>query len=248
MSTESFDLGERMKGYEGVADVALTRRMPLIIRLDGKAFHTWTARVGCKKPFDPWLHYSFCETATRMAHELQGCCLGYLQSDEASFVLQDWWGLKTEAWLGKRVQKIASVAASMFTAWFNLDADDRFDGAPAAFFDARCFVLPEAEVCNYLLWRQRDATRNSVAALAQAHFSHNRLHGLNGEQMQELLFQEKGINWSDLPTWQKRGVCVVKGDGGAWVVDEEPPVFSQDWEYVGRRLQPVEEAQGGGAA
>ena len=246
MSTEPFDLGDRMKGYEGVTDAALTRRMPLIIRLDGKAFHTWTRRAGCKKPWDPLLIAAFEETAKWFAGEAQGCCLGYLQSDEASFVLQDWWDIKTEAWLGKRAQKVASIAASAWTAWFNLDAVDRFDGIPTpAIFDARCFVLPEAEVCNYFLWRQRDATRNSIAGLAQAHFSHRRLHGLSGDQMQELLFQEKGINWSDLPTWQKRGSCIVKDSEGRWVVDAEPPVFSRDREYVEGRLRPPE---GSGAA
>ena len=240
MSMESFDLGDRMKAYEGVADVTLTRRMPLILRLDGKAFHAWTSRAECDKPFDDELQWAFGHAAVSMASELQGCCLGYLQSDEASFVLQDWWELKTEAWLGKRVQKIASVAASIFTASFNVFVGiSERAGAPPAFFDARCFVIPEAEVCNYFLWRQRDATRNSILGLAQSRFSHHQIQCLNTDELQELLFQEKGVNWNGLPTWQKRGSCVVKGGDGRWVVDDNPPVFSQDRDYIERRLHPA---------
>ena len=240
----TFGLGDRMKAYEAVANTALTRRMPMILRLDGRAFHAWTRAAQCVKPFDDRMHWAMGVAACGLAEDMQGTCLGYIQSDEASFVLQDWWEHQTEPWLGKRIQRVASIAASVFSVRFNAcwqtlsgqAAPPRF-----AYFDARCFVLPEAEVCNYFVWRQRDAVRNSIAALARAHFSHKLLYGLDCDQMQELVWEETGINWSELPVWQKRGACIVCGER-AWAVHDEPPMFSADREYVERRMRKPEEA------
>lgn len=154
-----------------------------------------------------------------------------------------------------------SVAASMATLIFNrrfqeqivelsyngkLDDDELTSSykrslKTGAMFDARCFNIPKEEVTNCILWRQQDATRNSISSAGQAHFSHKQLEGLNSNQIQELLFQEKGINWNDYPTKFKRGSCCIKKYHQTmnqtlrsyWFIDNEIPIFKgEDREYI----------------
>jgi tRNA(His) guanylyltransferase len=141
-----------------------------------------------------------------------GAVLSYQQSDEISVLLADFGSVHAQPWFGGVAQKMTSIAASVATREFNYRAASRAEFAVPhcrAVFDARVFTIPDpVEVANYLVWRQRDAVRNSVSMAAQAHFPHKRLHGLNGGQMQELLWQEKGVNWNDYPGGAKRGrVC-----------------------------------------
>lgn len=198
-------MGDRMKGdYEGRAQTRLPRRTHTIIRIDGKAFHTYTR--GLDKPYDKKLMDDMAETTQFLCQEIQGARVGFTQSDEISILLTDYATRQTEAWFDGNVQKIVSVSASLATARFN---ECRPLGR-LAFFDSRVFTIPEdIEVINYFLWRQRDATRNSISMLAQAHFSAKRLHGLSTGQMQELLWSEKGINWNDEEPRFKRGTIVV---------------------------------------
>ena len=245
-------LGDRMKGYEDVSRVYLTRRMPLIIRIDGKAFHSFTK--GFHKPFDAVLMRTIQHTMVKLCEAIQGCKLGYTQSDEISLLLVDYDKLNTAAWFDKNLQKVVSLSASIATMEFNReftnaltnnDFTDKADistynrVAGTAMFDSRAFVLPEAEVCNYFLWRQQDATRNAIEMTGQAHFSHKQLHKKNCNEIQEMLFQEKGINFNNLPTAQKRGSCAIKEtylkgetERNRWVADLEIPIFSQDRNYV----------------
>lgn len=203
---DKIGIGDRMKGqYERRAQTSLPRRTYTVIRLDGKAFHTYTR--GCDKPFDTDLSSAMCEATEALCPEVQGCCFAYIQSDEVSLLLTDFATTQTDAWFDGNVQKMVSVAASLMTAHFNrLRPPGRI-----ALFDARAFTIPDrTEVENYIIWRQQDCARNSIAGLAQAHFSHKQLHGLNTNQMQELLFREKGINWADqLPTF-KNGILVTR--------------------------------------
>jgi len=229
--------GDRMKGYENTYRMKLPNRMPVIIRIDGKAFHTYTK--GMEKPFDKYLAYAMWETCKYLAQNIMGCKLVYTQSDEISLLLTNYDKLTTEAWFDNNLQKIVSVSASLATAKFNEIMREEYPEKQPALFDARAWVLPKDEVCNYFLWRQQDATKNSISMVAQANFPHNQLQGLNGGQMQDKLFLEKGINWNDIPTWQKRGACIKKiysEKNGAlrseWNVDLETPIFSQDREYV----------------
>ena len=104
-----------------------------------------------------------------------------------------------------------------------------------AMFDSRCFNIPKEEVTNYILWRQQDATRNSINSVGQAYFPHKQLEGLNVNQVQELLFKEKGINWNDYPTKYRRGSCCVKdtiSEGiairNSWRIDNEIPIFVEE--------------------
>lgn len=200
--TDNSALGDRMKAYEHVTRQALPRRTYSLLRVDGRAFHSLLRHS--QKPFD----YGFMETMDRVAgalcREIAGAVFAYSQSDEISVLLTDFGSVHTEPWFGGVAQKMASIAASVATATFNAQQP-----GTTATFDARVFTVPSAvEAANYFIWRQRDAVRNSVSMAAQAHFSHKSLHGLNGNEMQERLWREKGVNWNDYPDGAKRGrVC-----------------------------------------
>jgi tRNA(His) 5'-end guanylyltransferase len=243
MGKDTSSFGDRMKAYEDVSRIYLTRRLPLIIRVDGKAFHSFTRRFD--KPYSTPFRDAMLRTAQTLCEETQGCKLAYWQSDEISLLLTDYDKLTTDAWFDKNLQKVVSVSASIATAEFNA----HFSWWPTrmiyriekpAHFDSRAFVLPKEEVCNYFLWRQRDASRNSINAIGQAYFPDARLHGLNTDQVQELLFKEKSINWNNLETWKKRGACLIYTDRG-WKIDMEIPLFSQDRDYINRFVNVEEE-------
>lgn len=235
-------MGERMQAYEAAARGILPARLPKIIRIDGRAFHTYTR--GMQKPFDDAIYYAATETAVELCREISGAKLAYCQSDEISILITDYDHPGSQPWFGNEVQKMVSVAASIATAVWNR-AMERYYPGKLATFDARVFVLPREEVVNYFIWRQHDAVRNSINALASAHFSHSRLHGLSLAERQELLFQEKGINWAHLPQWQKNGWVVrrfLTEENGAvrsrWRVDPDAPLFTRNREYIERFVYP----------
>ncbi len=228
-------IGDRMKNYEAVPKIKLQRRTPVIIRLDGKSFHTWTRWLKNgdpslnKSPFSDIMFKTMSITMINLANDIQNASFAYAQSDEISILLNDWKTLKTDQWFGAGVQKMASISSSMATAVFN-DALKE-SPAPLALFDARVFNIPKEEVANYFIWRQQDATRNSINMLAQYHFSHNELQNLNTDQVQEKLFTERGINWNDIDTWKRRGYCATNKS-----FDQEIPIFTQDREYIEQHL------------
>ncbi|UQZ32837.1 hypothetical protein C2I18_04235 [Paenibacillus sp. PK3_47] len=231
------DFGNRMKGYENVFRQTLPQRLPVIIRIDGAHFHTFTR--GMKKPFDEELIRIFWETCKYLAQNIMGCKLIYHQSDEISILLTNYDKLTTQSWFDNNLQKIVSVSASLATAKFNEEIKNVFPDKPLATFDSRAWVLPHDEVANYFLWRQQDATKNSISMVAQANFPHKDLQGLDGKRLQDKLFLEKGMNWNDIPIWQKRGACITKQNytkGEAirrkWDVDLNTPIFSQNREYI----------------
>ena len=235
MGKKTDSLGDRMKQcYEAVPRTFLTRRVPVIIRLDGKAFHSFTR--GFAKPFDGVFMRAMQSTMQYLCENIQGCVFGYTQSDEITLVLTDYAKLTTDAWFGYNVQKMTSVAASMATLAFNRAFEeatrtyrrrinegwtcsdqeaklcDVYEKAIAkgAMFDARVFSIPKDEVCNCLIWRQQDAVRNSIEAVGQAYFSANELHKKSTDMVQEMLFQTHGINWNDFPVECKRGSCCYR--------------------------------------
>lgn len=214
------ELGKRMKeNYESISKTRLMRRTPSAIRIDGKAFHTFTK--GFQKPFDEILMKAMQETTKYLCQNIQGCVFGYTQSDEITLILQDYVTLTTAAWFDYEVQKMCSIAASMATMAFNKFFAENVDilemtnqAAPyydalekGAMFDARCFNIPKEEVCNLIYWRQLDATRNSIQMVGQANFSHSELQGKSCNDIQDMLFTQKGINWNDYPTYYKRGTA-----------------------------------------
>lgn len=229
-------LGDRMKGqYENRTRFSLPRRTYTIIRCDGKAFHTFTRH--CQKPYDMNLVLAMDAAMLALVREAQGVAFAYVQSDEISVLLTDFAINTTEAWFDGNVQKIVSVAASVATAAFN--AAYAGSQTASAHFDARVFTIPDrVEVENYFIWRQQDATRNSISGLAQAHFSQKQLHGVNNAGMQDLLMLEKGINWNDRPAEEKRGRCAVYNEQ-AWLVDREIPVFTQERDYLSSRIPVI---------
>lgn len=243
-------LGDRMKGfYEDAYRICLPRRMPMIIRLDGKAFHTLTR--GLEKPWDRRFVETMARTAEALCKEVGNCKLAYVQSDEISLLCLDYDKLETEAWFGRNLQKMVSVSAGLATKYFNEFAEvEKLDRTGT--FDARAFVLPVAEVANYFLWRQQDCVRNSIQGLAQAKFSHKELQGLSCNKLQEKLFRERGINWGeDVPTHLKRGICVEKivpkpdlADlAPRWTVNYEIPRFEENRYFIERHLEPKSEPQ-----
>lgn len=238
------ELGKRMKEfYETVPKTKLVRRMPVAIRIDGKAFHTFTR--GFQKPFDEVLIKSMQETMKYLCENIQGCVLGYHQSDEITLILIDYKKLTSSAWFDYEVQKMCSISASMATMAFNkyfydnmeIFLDDicrerrinpdkfsldelnnnmkLFDAYDEAWdikgmFDSRCFNIPKEEVANLIYWRQLDATRNSIQMVGRANFSHEELKNKTNNNIQDMLMTQKGINWNNFPTYQKRGSCCIK--------------------------------------
>lgn len=243
-------LGDRMKRAEQASRTVLPHRMPVILRVDGKAFHTLTR--GCAKPFDQGLMLAMDQTAVALCNEIQGAVFAFVQSDEVSVLIHNYKRLTSEAWFDNQVQKMVSVAASIATSAFTKAWDIR----ACAHFDARVFVLPEVEVCNYFHWRQADATRNSIQMATRAVFSHRECDGKNTSEMQEML-HARGINWNDYPVGCKRGRAVAKvpavsvdtDDKGLPVYVErsrwevvEPPIFTQDRAFIEKHLAVEAEA------
>lgn len=215
--SDTTSLGDRMKEYERVTtSQKLMSRTPVIIRLDGKAFHTYTR--GCKKPYDQDLHEVRQHTLKHLCENIQGVVFGYSQSDELSLVLKDWDTFQTQGWFDNKLQKLCSVSASMCTAYWNERVLTVAYGlhnkvSDVAIFDSRVFNLPKEEVVNYLVWRQQDWERNSVQMLAQSLYSHKELQGLSCKQLVTKVEEEHGIVWGNLPTHQKRGEFWIRGEG-----------------------------------
>jgi len=233
------ELGTRMKTfYEAVPDTKLIKRMPVAIRIDGKAFHTFTR--GFKRPFDEVLIKTMQQTTQYLCQNIQGCVLGYTQSDEITLILVDYQTLTTDAWFDYRVEKLCSIAASMATMAFNKAfaknvekeilsnsdeegnvVDDNLEiihmnhvhsMLKGAMFDARCFNIPKEEVTNLIYWRQLDASRNSIQMVGQAYFSQKELQDKSCSDIQDMLMTQKGVNWNDFPTHQKCGSCCIRED------------------------------------
>ena len=261
------NLGTRMKEYyETIPKIRLTRRTPVAIRIDGKAFHTFTR--GFQKPFDEVLGNAMVRTMEYLCKNIQGCVFGYTQSDEITLLLIDYQTFETDAWFDYEVQKMCSISASMATMAFNrffeqeinvfkashtiFDTNEwaypnagRLYGAymlaktKGAMFDARCFNIPKEEACNLVYWRQLDATRNSIQMVGQANFSHNELQGKSCNMIQDMLHEQRGINWNDFETRWKRGVAWTRHGG----IDYDMPILKgESREYVDTVIYPeVEE-------
>ena len=233
------DFGKRMKTYENSYRFTLPRRMPVILRIDGCHFHTFTK--GMDKPFDDKLIEAFWETCKFLGENIMGAKLIYHQSDEISILITNYDTIQTDSWFSNNLQKMASVSASMAAAKFNEVIRKSYPDKELAFFDSRAWVIPQDEVNNYFTWRQQDASKNSISMAAFANFAHKDLHGLSGNQLREKLFSEKGINWDKFPTWKKRGACIIKKEylkenaiRRRWETDLDIPLFSKDRNYVER--------------
>lgn len=220
------DLGDRMKAYEETFRNVLPVRMPAVIRLDGKAFHSLTRH--CERPFDVQLRNCLVDATKAILEEIPGR-MAYHQSDEVSILLIDYNKFDTEQWFKGVVQKIVSVAASMMGVEFT----GRW-GKPG-YFDARVFVVPERDICNYFVWRQRDAMRNAISMAAQAVYSPKQLLNKHSDDMIGMLADKK-IYFMEYPGWFRLGSVVSKKNG-----IEDAPVFSKNREYLKQFLTVEEE-------
>ena len=266
------DISVRMKGYEKAARTFLEAKKPVIVRLDGRAFHTYTK--GIEKPFDDVMVGAMMETTKKLCERVSGVLFGYSQSDEITLVLGDWQKEDTQPFFNNNIQKIVSITASMATLYFNkafaelvtekekrVEVDEKVKAAYArniehgANFDSRCFNLPFEEVVNCLIWREQDAIRNSIQAMAQSFFSHKQLDKKNTQMQKEMMREEKGVIWEDIAINLQRGfVCkrvqveediVVNIRGreekkhitrDRWVIDKEIPLFWEDKGYIEKYL------------
>lgn len=214
-------LGDRMKAYEDEFRVYLPKKSPVIVRLDGRAFHTFTRKLNSATPdsmFEGPFNKIFARTMDTVAAHLVGVMGGaiaaFVQSDEISILLKDWQSEETQPWFGNNLQKIVSISAGEAAVKFLSElknTDVRKDATlPLPLFDARAFVVPKEDVFNYFIWRGNDCVRNSVAMLAQFHFSHNKLHKVGQAGMKEML-EENGTPWERLS---------FRSRYGAWWTDD----------------------------
>lgn len=230
-------IGDRMKGYENCYRNYLPNGFDVIIRVDGRAFHSFTK--GFYKPFDTLFMKSMKDTAAVLCKEIQGVKFAYTQSDEISLWLNFDYANGEQPWFGNNIQKMVSISASVATLAFNkafqnnvweyhdfsyrnTDPDDKeltnermkmmhiYDCCiDTATFDSRVFILPHEEVANYFLWRTKDMERNSIQMVARSLYSHKELVGKKSADLHELIYQ-KGQNWNDYPGDMKHGTLIVK--------------------------------------
>ena len=227
-------IGDRMKAYENCYRNYLPNGFDVIIRVDGRAFHTLTK--GFYKPFDTVFMETMKHTAEILCKEIQGVKFAYIQSDEISLWLNYDYENGEQPWFGNNIQKMTSVSASIATLAFNsyfcakvVDMERKDDSDPqmtslyasktfTAMFDSRVFILPREEVANYMLWRVRDCERNSIQMVARSLYSHKELVGKKSADLHELIHQ-KGQNWNNYPGDMKHGTVIVKhihSVGDAW--------------------------------
>jgi tRNA(His) 5'-end guanylyltransferase len=217
-------LGDRMKErYEDRSRFFLPRRSPVIIRVDGKAFHTFTR--GMKRPFDANFMKAMDNTCVALTKEIQGSVCGFVQSDEISVLLCDYQKRDSDAWFDYNVQKMASIAAATATAAFSQEMGRDVLVGRNPVFDARCFSIPDVvEVHNYFVWRQKDCERNSIQMVAQSNYSQKQLHGKSCADMHEML-HAKGVNWNDFTPREKRGGFCYRTQSG--IIMDGAPIFSK---------------------
>ena len=202
-------LGDRMKGYElAEAGRRFMLLLPIVARIDGRCFSAFTR--GMARPFDYLMGAAMIRT-TRDLVEETNACMGYTQSDEITLAWHQT-DVKSQLWFNGRIAKMVSQLAAQATLHFYravLSAMPDFaDRCPT--FDARAWQVPNrTEAANVFVWREWDATKNSITMAASTVYSHKELHGKNGDEKQEMLFQ-KGINWNDYPAMFKRGTYVQR--------------------------------------
>lgn len=241
--TERTTLSDRMKMYE---QPSIARRafkgQPLVVRLDGKNFHNFCK--GLKRPFDDRLSELMQKTMIALVDRFQPL-VGYTQSDEITLV----WYLgahdSAEYPFDGRFQKMESLLAGFATAFFNTHLGRHIPEKAVAelmpHFDARAFVVPGLqEAYHSILWRQQDATKNAISMAAQSMFSHKSLQGLHGPEMQEKMWNEKGVNFNDYPARFKRGVFAKRVTVTRPMTDADYMRIHEDYWPIGRVITRTE--------
>ena len=262
MLFNSETLSEKMKRLESETNYKLKAKTPVIIRLDGKAFHTFTK--GLDKPFDKDLSYIMQRVALYLAQEIQNVKFVYSQSDEISLLLTDWDNPNTDTWFGYRIQKMTSVTSALATQKFNKSVDEMIEKYWRAMmakevsledeelystkyriwkskkynglFDCRVFNLNTDEVSNYFLYRYKDARRNAIQALAQSCFSQNELSGISCIDLIDKVKEKINVDFYELSNLQRTGFAVYKVDD-KWELDVNVPDIYENRDYVEKWLE-----------
>jgi len=222
-----------MKLYEAAYSTTLPPKSPIIVRCDGRAFHTYTRRAN--KPWDDEVQNAMQCALFTLCRDVSGARFGYQQSDEITLILCDWADFNSEHYFGGKTQKLTSVISSQVTNAFNKSINPDIWGF--AEFDCRVFSVPHHEIKNVFIWRQQDATRNSVQCLGQKYFSHHELHQKSIKQIKLMLSECHDIVWDQCPTKFKHGISCYKPrelavpesrgtSGSPWLLDVETPIFS----------------------
>lgn len=244
------DLDDRMKKYEKRYELPIN--LPVIIRIDGRAFHTFTR--GMQKPFDETFIDMMNTIGLRLCDEIQNCKLALLQSDEINFLVYN--GVDSTPWFGNEIQKICSISASLAATIGTKYMSDNIPNKNkvAISFDSRAFIIPPKDVVNYFIWRQQDWERNSLQMLTRKYYSQKDMENKGCEDMHEMLYT-KGDNWNNLPTYLKRGRCIIKKPENIlvdnkhfkgkvvrnkWTIDLDIPIFKEDRSYILQRLEDKE--------
>ena len=241
-------LGNRQKTYEAVYKQTLVQKAPIVIRIDGKAFHSFTKKMA--KPFDDLLIDTMQKTTLELCKDLATCKFGYTQSDEITLVCICDDVIKTEGLFKYKAQKIISIVASKATKYFNkifyenviklennpyeyknvVDINIYKNKLFDAEFDCRVMNIPEWDVINNIIWRQQDATRNSIQMLGQAYFTQKELEEKNCSEIMDKLINEKNINWNNLEIYKKRGSCCYRKENDKkrkkWIIDKNMQILT----------------------
>jgi tRNA(His) guanylyltransferase len=198
---------KRMKdNYESRYEFYLTRRTPVIIRLDGIAFHTYTKNA--VKPFDDQIIFAMQQAALELCRKISGVKCAYVFSDEISLLLTDYDRLGTQAWYDYSLNKMLSASASIASALFNKIMQREYD----ALFDSRAFNIPEHDVNNYFVARQRDAIKNSIGSFANYYFSSNELENVSNDDRIRMLYDKHGVDWYEQKDVYKYGTFIKRVD------------------------------------
>lgn len=236
-------LGTRAKKYEECFRTFLPKRVPLIIRLDGKGFHTYTAK--CKKPYDENLIEVMNLTAIELCEQISGAQMAYVQSDEISILVHGYKTIHTQPWFDNNLNKILSISSAIASTTFTINSNKIWGTGinKIALFDSRAFIVPENDVCNVLLWRQQDCTRNSIQMFARSLFSHKECNNKNTSELKEMCLHN-GHDYEDLPIFFKRGRCIInetyqvnETTRNRWTIENNIPIFSQNRDYINKFLE-----------
>jgi tRNA(His) 5'-end guanylyltransferase len=223
----AMDLEYRMKAYEAATEMVLPLRAPVILRVDGRAFHTLTR--GLDTPFDAEFAAAIDAVAGELMREVQNARCAYIQSDEVSVLLVDYNRFDSQQWFGGNIQKMTSISAGIASVAFTAEFGKK------GVFDSRVFMVPERDIKNYFIWRQRDATRNSIQMVSRKYYSHKEVFMKNLAELQEMIFKA-GDNWNNYQPYWKRG-RMYDNEG----IISSIPVFTQEPEYLDRFLEIEEE-------
>lgn len=224
MNSHQKSLSDRMKGYENVTNYSLYSRMPIVLRIDGRAFHTLTK--GMEQPFDDKFITLMNYTMIEVFEEFPDAVLGYVQSDEISIVLCPYSNYETEPVFSARIQKICSVAASIATQAFiktlyeiNKEWSEKYINRNIT-FDCRCFNLQKDEVLNYFLWRQQDCKRNSILSAAQKFLGKKNCIGFKTPELIDKMSNELNIDyWTTIPDFVHYGRSCYRVTGYGVKID-----------------------------